>query len=181
MIAHTCESELLDFFRRDSSGKKNMYVKMNETAVCDSSAILHVDLGSCISCVMAGLDDEGMMWLAANHLFKSRDQNDDLSLFHIAALHGSLTEKGIGNITCLGLFGGGYNENSPAGKVARKNVLSSLESISIFNLCVELFETGYRQSLSLYSSDSRKAVLLRHKNITTGSVTIYEFPYAQWF
>jgi len=181
MIAHTCESDVQDFFRRESSGKRGIYVKMNETAVCDSSAILHVDLGSCISCVLGGLDSEGMMWLAANHLFKSRDQNDDLSLFHVAALHDSLSARGIRNITCLGLFGGGYNENSPAGKIARKNVLSSLESISIYNMCVELFETGYRQSLSLYASDPRKAVLLRHKNISTRSVTIYEFPYAQCF
>lgn len=180
MISYKNDTAMIDLFRKESAYKKNIYVKMNETALGDSSSVIHVDLGSCISCVLAGMDETGMVWIAANHLFKSREQNEDLSLYHIAALYESLQKKGITNISCLGLFGGGYNEHSPAGTIARKNVLSSLESISIYNMCVTLFETGYRQSLSVFSSQSRNAIFLKHKNMSSSEIAIYEFPFSKY-
>lgn len=181
MITHQCQSHKQDFFNRESMDKHSIYVKTNDTVVCDSSAVLHVVLGSCISCVLTGADPSGRIWLAANHLFKSREQNDDVSLYHIAALHDTLSSKGVRNISCLGLFGGGYSANSPAGKTAKNNVITSLESISFFNMSVELFETGYKQSLSICVSGRKNAVLLRHKTISSGSTVIYEFPADAYF
>ncbi len=181
MITYRNESDIEQIFKQDAAYLKNVYVKMNETALCDPYSALHVDLGSCISCVLAGMDENKDVWIAANHLFKSRTENDDISLFQIAALIDSLSQKGIVKICCLGLFGGGYNENSPAGKIARKNVLSSLETISIYDMHVAIFETGYRQSLSMYASQKRQSVLLRHKNMMTNELVYYEFPYIDYF
>ena len=101
-------------FYRESRGKKVCYVHINQAVVKDESHMIHIDLGSCASVVLCGLDGAGKAWFGVNHLFKSRIANSDMALEQVAALYNSMKEQDVKRICCLGLFGAGYRENSLA-------------------------------------------------------------------
>ncbi len=73
-------SQPKSIFDVENRKKKRCYVRMNEIMVVDSSHTIFIDLGSCVSVVLCGINSEGKVWVGANHLFKSRDENMDLSL-----------------------------------------------------------------------------------------------------
>ena len=169
-----------DFFR-ESRGKKVCYVHMNQAVVKDESHLIHIDLGSCASVVLCGLDGAGKAWFGANHLFKSRIANSDMALEHIAALYNSMIEQDVKKVCCLGLFGAGYRENSLAKSTAQMNVLTILEALSLYNLSIEIFQTGYSQGISILKSDARQSFLIMHKNLGEKSMRIIEIPLIQIF
>ena len=170
-----------DDFYRESRGKKVCYVHINQVVVKDEGHMIHIDLGSCASVVLCGLDGEERAWFGVNHLYKSRVENSDMALEQVAALYNSMTERNVKQICCLGLFGAGYRENSLARSVAQLNVLTILEALSLYNLSIEIFQTGYSQGISVLKSDSRRSFLIMHKNLGERSVRVIEIPLIQLF
>jgi hypothetical protein len=168
-------------FYRESRGKKVCYVHINQAIVKDESHMIHIDLGSCASVVLCGLDGAGKVWFGVNHLFKSRIANSDMALEQVAALYNSMTEQDVKRICCLGLFGAGYRENSLAKSTAQMNVLTILEALSLFNLSIEIFQTGYSQGISMLKSDARQGLLIMHKNLGEKSMRLIEIPLVQIF
>jgi hypothetical protein len=168
-------------FYRESRDKKICCVHINQAVVKDESHMIHIDLGSCASVVLCGLDGTGKAWFGVNHLFKSRIENSDMALEQVAALYNSMTEQDVREICCLGLFGAGYRENSLAKGVAQLNVLTILEALSLFNLSIEIFQTGYSQGISVLKSDARQSFLIMHKNLGERSARIIEIPLIQLF
>jgi chemotaxis receptor (MCP) glutamine deamidase CheD len=168
-------------FEQESRKKTKCYVRIDDTVVRDSDYVFHIDLGSCSSVVLCGMDPDNKVWIGINHLFKSRDKNMDMALLHVSELYNSLTEKNVSRIHCLGLFGAGYRKNSPAREVARKNIMTTLEALSIYNLTIELFQTGFSQGITILKSDERNSFLLRHHNIGSKETKIIEIPLSKIF
>jgi hypothetical protein len=104
-----------------------------------------------------------------------------MALEQVAALYNSMKDRDVKRICCLGLFGAGYRENSLARSTAQLNVLTILEALSLFNLSIELFQTGYSQGISVLKSDARQSFLIMHKNFGEQSVRIIEIPLIQLF
>lgn len=104
-----------------------------------------------------------------------------MALEHIANLVNSLTEKNAGTIRCLGLFGAGYREKSLAKNLAQMNVLSILEALSLYNLSVEIFQTGYSQGITVLKSDQRESFIIKHHTLGDKKSRIIELPLVQIF
>ncbi|MBN2158412.1 MAG: hypothetical protein JW807_03380 [Spirochaetes bacterium] len=168
-------------FNRESRDKKICYVHVNETVVKDERHMIHVDLGSCASVVLCGIDDSRTVWFGANHLFKHRVENSDKALEQVASLYNSMVERGAARICCLGLFGAGYREKSVAKSTAQLNVLTILDALSVFNLTVEIFQTGFSQGISVLKSDARDSFLIRHHTLGEHTSRIIEIPLIQLF
>jgi hypothetical protein len=168
-------------FYRESKGKKICYVHINQAVVKDESHMIHIDLGSCASVILCGLDSAGKAWFGVNHLFKSRIENSDMALEHVAALYNSMKEQEVDKICCLGLFGAGYREKSLAKNVAQMNVQTILEALSLFSLSIEIFQTGYSQGISVLKSDARESFLIMHNNLGEKKVRMIEIPLVQLF
>jgi len=134
-----------------------------------------------VSVVLCGKDDNGTVWIGVNHLFKSREENMDMSLKYVSELRTKLIEKNVKDIYCLGLFGAGYQENSLAKNVARKNIMTIIEALSIFDFNIEIFETGYSQGISIQYSEKRQSFLIRLQNLNTKEINIFEVPLAKIF
>ncbi len=168
-------------FETEAMKKKSRQVGIDDVAVDSSDRVFHIVLGSCVSVVLCGKDETGKVWLGINHLFKSRRENTDMSLQHVADIYNSLTDRNIANIQCLGVFGGGYRERSAAKEVAKQNVMTVLEALSIYNLTIELFLTGYSQVISILKSDERNSFLIKSQNIDSRETEIIEIPLAKIF
>jgi chemotaxis receptor (MCP) glutamine deamidase CheD len=168
-------------FSLECRGKKTCYVHINETVVRDESHVIHVDLGSCVSVILCGIDDKGKAWFGVNHLFKSREENSDMALEQIVRLRTSMTDVGVKKICCLGLFGAAYREKSLARNVAQRNVLTVVEALSLYNLNVEIFQTGYSQAIVVLKSDSRESFLIQQKELKNMKSHIIEIPIIQLF
>jgi chemotaxis receptor (MCP) glutamine deamidase CheD len=168
-------------FRKESRSKKFCYVNINQTVVKDEAYVIHIDLGSCVSVILCGVDDKRKAWFGVNHLFKSRVEYSDMALQQVAGLYNSMTEQGIKHLCCLGLFGAGYREKSFAKETAQRNVLTILEALSLYNLNVEIFQTGYSQNIRVLKSDSRDSFLIRHHNLNENKSHIIEIPLIQLF
>ena len=52
-----------DIFHDEYSQKRKCYVKWKETAVESSDAALIVDLATCVSVMLAGIDSNGQVWM----------------------------------------------------------------------------------------------------------------------
>lgn len=175
------EPDLKKIFNEEYSRKSKCFVTINQACVNDSSYAFHINLGSCASVVLCGKTAENKILIGANHLFKSRDKNDDMALIQIAGLHNSLIEQNAVQVACLGLFGAGYREKSIAGQVAQKNIMGILEALSFYNLSIELFQTGYSQDVTLLKSDRRNSFLINHYNMHTKEKKIIEIPLDKLF
>jgi chemotaxis receptor (MCP) glutamine deamidase CheD len=168
-------------FSLECRGKKVCYVHINETVVKDESHVIHVDLGSCVSVILCGMDDRGKIWFGVNHLFKSREENSDMALEQVAHLQAMMTDAGVKKICCLGLFGAAYREKSLARNVAQRNVLTLVEALSLYNLNVEIFQTGYSQAIVVLKSDARESFLIQQKELKTMKTHLIEIPVIQLF
>jgi len=165
----------------ECKGKKTCYVHINEAVVRDEGHVIHVDLGSCASVILCGIDDTGKVWFGVNHLFKSREENSDMALKQIAQLHTRMTDLNVKKISCLGLFGAAYREKSLARQVAQRNVLSLVEALSLLDLEVQIFQTGYSQTIIVLKSDSRESFLILQKELQTMESHLIEIPLIQLF
>jgi chemotaxis receptor (MCP) glutamine deamidase CheD len=170
-----------ELFNQECKSKKICYIRVNETVVKDENFALHIDLGSCVSVILCGIDADRKTWLGANHLFKSRVENSDMALEQVAELYNGMTSQNVKHICCLGLFGGGYREKSLARNTAQRNVLTVMEALSLYKLNVELFQTGYSQTIRVLKSNSRDSFLIRHQQLDEGLSRIIEFPLDQFF
>ncbi|MBN2077957.1 MAG: hypothetical protein JW838_03270 [Spirochaetes bacterium] len=170
-----------ELFRRESRGKQACFVHVNDSMVCDESHVLYIDLGSCVSVVLCGIDEGRRAWLGANHLFKSRIENSDMALEQVADLYHRMTDNGVLQVRCLGLFGAGYRERSLAKDVAQLNVRTILEALSLFNLTVEIFQTGYAQAIRVLKSDAMESFLIQHHRIGERTSRVIEIPLEQLF
>ncbi|HOT44042.1 MAG TPA: hypothetical protein PLM53_08340 [Spirochaetota bacterium] len=168
-------------FSLECRAKKMCYVHINETVVKDESHVIHVDLGSCVSVILCGMDDGGRVWFGVNHLFKSREENSDMALEQIVRLQDMMTEAGAKRICCLGLFGAAYREKSLARSVAQKNVLTVVEALHLFNLNVEIFQTGYSQAIVVLKSDARESFLIQQRDLKDLKTHLIEIPVIQLF
>lgn len=168
-------------FSLECKGKKMCYVHINETVVKDESHVIHVDLGSCVSVILCGMDDKGRIWFGVNHLFKSREENSDMALEQIVRLQDRMAAAGVKKICCLGLFGAAYREKSLARSVAQKNVLTLVEALHLFNLNVEIFQTGYSQAIVVLKSDARESFLIQQRELKTLKTHLIEIPVIQLF
>ena len=158
--------------------KQRHYVKWNEAVVENSSVILNIDLGTCASVVLVGVDENKKYYLGANHLFKSRAENSDISLEQLASLINSMKDdKKCVEVQCLGLFGAGYRPNSIASKIAHRNVVATLEALSLYGLSIEIFQTGYSQGVSVLYCEQDDAFIIRCKSIEEKEKKYYQlFP-----
>ncbi|TFH43139.1 MAG: hypothetical protein E4G96_01850 [Chrysiogenales bacterium] len=170
-----------DIFIRESRGKTVCHVRINESVVRDESNLIHIDLGSCVSVLLCGIDAGRKVWLGANHLFKSRIENSDMALEQVADLYNRMIENGVTQVRCLGLFGAGYREKSLAREVAQLNVRTVLEALSLYNLTVELFQTGYAQAIRVLKSDLMGSFLIRHQRLGERDSRVIEIPLEQLF
>ncbi len=168
-------------FSRECRGKKVCYVHINEAIVRDESHVIHVDLGSCVSVILCGIDDRRRVWFGVNHLFKSREDNSDMALTQIGQLHKNMTDLNVSKICCLGLFGAAYKEKSLARNVAQRNVLTVVEALSLLDLEVQIFQTGYSQAIVVVKSDSRESFLIQQKELKTMKTHLIEIPLIQLF
>jgi len=163
-----------DIFHDEYSQKRKCYVKWKETAVESSDAVLIVDLATCVSVMLAGIDSNGQVWMGLNHLFKCRENDSDVSLEHISVIRDILVnDKKCTKTACLGVFGAGYKENSLSSKIARSNIITSLESLSLFDYSVELFLTGYQQNISAFYSPQKESFFIKNTNIETKDSNYY--------
>ena len=168
-------------FSRECRKKKTCYVHINETVVRDEHHVIHVDLGSCVSVILCGIDDKGRVWFGVNHLFKSREENSDMALEQVAQLHNSMTDLNVDKICCLGLFGASYREKSLARNVAQRNVLCVVEALSLLKLDVHIFQTGYSQAIVVLKSDERESFLIQQKDLKSMKTHLIEIPLIQLF
>lgn len=165
---------LCDVFQDEFSLKRKCYVKWKETAVESSDAALVVDLATCVSVMLTGIDSNGQVWLGLNHLFKCRENDSDVSLEHISEIRDILVnDKKCIKTACLGVFGAGYKENSLSSKIAKNNIITSLESLSLFDYSVELFLTGYQQNISAFYSGLKESFFIKNTNIETKESNYY--------
>jgi chemotaxis receptor (MCP) glutamine deamidase CheD len=168
-------------FLIESRSKKFCYVNINETVVKDETYVIHIDLGSCVSVILCGIDEKRKAWFGVNHLFKYRVENNDMALEQVADLYNNMTDQGARHICCLGLFGAGYREKSLAKSTAQRNVLTVMEALSLYNLNVEIFQTGFSQGIGVLKSDTRDSFLIRHQNLDKNKTHIIEIPLIQLF
>jgi hypothetical protein len=122
------------------------------------------------------MDNRNRLWMGVNHMFKSREKNDDMALHHVAELYNSLEEKNVSGISCLGVFGAAYQENSPAKDLAKKNIIQILEALNLYNLTIEVYQTGFSQGVSILKSDTLNSVLIKNFNINNKETNIIEVP-----
>ena len=169
-------------FKELCVNRKLQYVKWNEALVCGEDCVVAVDLGSCVSVVLAGYDESENVWIGVNHLFRSRHENSDMALEQITVLIDEMKNiRKCVDVRCLGLFGAGYKENSLAKKVANKNVMTILETLSLFNMTIEIFQTGFSQGVSvIYSSQFRKFII-KNTEITTQEKKYYSVSFDKVF
>ncbi len=163
-------------FKNEMRSKETCHVYWHEKKVVSEDHVVHIVLGSCVSVVLCGKDTGNRFWMGVNHMFKSREKNDDMALHHVAELYNSLEEKGVSKISCLGVFGAAYRENSPAKEMAKKNVIQILEALNLYNLTIEVYQTGYSQGVSILKSDSQNSVLIKNFNIKKRDTNIIEVP-----
>lgn len=156
-------------------------MRWNDNIVENSEYLFQIDLGPCASVVLCGKDESGTVWIGVNHLFKAREENVDMSLKHVSELRYKLLEKKVDSIRCLGVFGAGYQENSLAKNVARKNVMTIIEALDIFEFDIEIFETGYSQALAILKSDKLESFIIRVQNLNTKEVAFFEVPLKKLF
>jgi chemotaxis receptor (MCP) glutamine deamidase CheD len=168
-------------FLIESRSKKFCYVNINETVVKDETYVIHIDLGSCVSVILCGIDEKQKAWFGVNHLFKYRVENNDMALEQVADLYNNMTDQGAKHICCLGLFGAGYREKSLAKSTAQRNVLTVMEALSLYNLNVEIFQTGFSQGIGVLKSGTRDSFLIRHQNLDKNKTHIIEIPLIQLF
>jgi chemotaxis receptor (MCP) glutamine deamidase CheD len=168
-------------FLIESRSKKFCYVNINETVVKDETYVIHIDLGSCVSVILCGIDEKQKAWFGVNHLFKYRVENNDMALEQVADLYNNMTDQGARHICCLGLFGAGYREKSLAKSTAQRNVLTVMEALSLYNLNVEIFQTGFSQGIGVLKSGTRDSFLIRHQNLDKNKTHIIEIPLIQLF
>jgi len=116
-----------------------------------------------------------------NHLFKSRIKNSDIALEQVADLYHRMIDLHIQKICCLGLFGAAYRKKSMAKQIAQLNVLTIIEALSLFNLEIEIFQTGFSQGVSILKSDERESILIRHNLFEERKSRIIEIPLIQLF
>ncbi len=181
MHNHINNPELFEILEIEKKKKILRYIKWNESVVLNSAHCLQIDLGSCTSVVFCGLDSKNVLWFGINHLFKGRDENVDVALKHISTMISTLKGHGVENIKCLGLFGAGYKENSPAKRIAKLNVLSIIETLSLFDMDIEVFQTGFSQGLIIVKSDDRDSIIISNKNINSKDISIIEVPLNKLF
>jgi chemotaxis receptor (MCP) glutamine deamidase CheD len=172
---------LTEIFEKENRKKKVRHVHWNQAIVDNDDFAFHIVLGSCVSVVLCGLDESGKVWIGANHLFKARDKNDDMALQHVAELYNNIKEKITSDVYCLGVFGAAYRKNSMAREVATKNIKTILEALDLFNLKIELFQTGYSQGLTIIRSYEADAFLIKHHDIKSKETRIIEIPLLQIF
>ncbi len=163
-----------EFFNEEKKGKTSLHIKWNQAIVADCSHVFSIDLGSCSSVVLCGIDVNNTLWLGINHLFKCKNNDRDMSLEHISSLYNELQDKKVTSIKCIGIFGAGYSENSLAKKVAKENVINILEALHIFKLNIEIFQTGYMQGLSIIRSKSRNSIIIKQFNLMKKKKQFYE-------
>lgn len=175
------QDNIKDIFHSEFLRKKSCYVKWHESIVVDDSHSINIDLGSCASVVISGIDQNKKIWFGANHLFKPRDENNDIALYQISDLLHKLQDLKCDGITCVGLFGAGYKENSLAKKMAKKNVMNTLEALSLYDLSIEIFQTGFSQGVKIIRSDSRNSILVKNINISSREAEYFELPLNQLF
>ena len=172
---------LVGVFDAEASKKKIKTVKMEETVIADDSHIINLILGPCVSVIFAGQDKSGKVWFGINHMIRSRNEKVDVALKEVSALRTGLQEKGCTQIACLGLFGGSYRQESVVKPVARKNVETILEALSLFDFSIEIFETGIAQNISALKSVARKSFLIRRVNVEKKDADITEIPLSKVF
>lgn len=174
-------STLENIFRTETRGKKILNVYQDNAIVNNSSYLYSITLGSCASVILCAEDNNNEIWFGVNHMFKSRQENTDMALQHIADLYNELMEQNIEKIKCLGVFGASYKKDSSIKAIATKNIMTILEALSLFNLSIELYETGFSQNISFYKSESLHAILLKHYNIKEKETNIIEVPLKDFF
>ena len=169
-------SEIETIMKNELLSVSRTYVKTNETKICSSESALVVDLGTCVSVVLSGITNDGRLYFGANHLFKSREENSDKSLEQISLLYNDLHDRNVTRIQCIGVFGAGYREKSLASQVAQNNIITVLETLSLYKLDIEIFQTGFSQAVLLYHSQSLNSIVVRLKNLGERTFTYYKLP-----
>jgi chemotaxis receptor (MCP) glutamine deamidase CheD len=168
-------------FRSETRNKEILNVYQDNAIVNNSSYLYTVTLGSCVSVVLCGEDSKGELWFGVNHMFKSRDDNTDVALQHVADLYNKLMGNNIERIKCLGVFGASYRKGSFVKNVATKNIMTIIEALSLYNLSIELYQTGFSQHISFYKSSSLNSILIKHYNINEKATKIIEIPLDTFF
>ena len=166
----------LSIFQDEVRTKTLISVHQNKAVVNDESYAFNIILGSCVSVVLCGADSNKKVWFGINHLFKSREENDDLSLHQIANMINTLEEKSVSDVHCLGVFGAAYRKGSVVKEIAKANLLTILEALSLYNLSVELFQTGYSQGLTVLKSNTYNSFMIKLYNIKEKETKITEIP-----
>lgn len=165
-----------DFFQMALEDKKMISLKMGESSVVDCSHAFHIILGPCSSVILCGIDKKGKVWLGANHMIRAREKNLDMALKDVSELRSELLKKDILGVSCLGVFGGSYREESLTRNMAQKNIETILETLSLFFLPIEVFETGYSQDITLLYSEKRDSFLIKKTNLDRGETRISMIP-----
>jgi len=165
-----------DLFTMALEDKKIVSLKMGQHAVVSQDTAFHIILGPCSSVVLCGIDQNKKVWLGANHMIRAREENVDMALKEISELRSALLEKNVQGVSCLGVFGGSYREGSLSRNMAQKNIKTILETLSLFYLPVEVFETGYSQDLSILYSEKRDSFLIKKTNLEEAKTRIAMIP-----
>lgn len=165
-----------ELFKSVLKQKQIVPVTIGKTIITDYSHAIHIILGPCSSVVLCGLDDEDNVWLGANHMIRSREKNTDVALKDFSTLRNKLLEKHIHAISCLGVFGGSYKEGSVLTKVAKKNIESMLETLSLFHLPLEVFEIGYRQDIVILYNEKSDSFMINDINMDTNKTKLSIIP-----
>ncbi len=165
-----------DLFKMALEDKKIVSLKMGESSIVDRDHAFHIILGPCSSVVLCGVDKDGMVWLGANHMIRAREKNLDMALKDISRLRGELLSRDVQGVSCLGVFGGSYREDSLTRNMAQKNIETILETLSLFYLPIEVFETGYSQDITLLYSETRDSFLIKKTNLDKGQTRISMIP-----
>jgi len=165
-----------NLFTMAMEDKKVVSLKMGQSAIVDQETSIHLILGPCSSVVLCGIDESEKVWIGANHMIRAREENVDMALKEISELRAGLLEKNVTGVSCLGVFGGGYREKSLSRSMAQKNIKTILETLSLFFLPVEVFETGYSQDLSILYSEKRDSFLIKKTNLDKGTTRFSIIP-----
>lgn len=165
-----------DFFNMALEDKKIISLKMGQSFVVDQDNAFHIILGPCSSVILCGVDKNGRVWIGANHMIRAREKNVDMALKDISSLRSDLLKKSIYGVSCLGVFGGSYREESMTRTMAQRNIKTILETLSLFYLPVEVFETGYSQDILLLYSEARESFLIQKTNLEKGTKRIAIIP-----
>jgi len=172
---------LEETYKTETRSKKILNVYQDDAIVNNSKYLYNVTLGPCVSVVLCGIDNLNEIWFGVNHMFKSREENTDIALQHVADLYHKLMDNNIEKIKCLGVFGAHYKKDSFIKDVATKNIMTILEALSLFDLPIELYQTGFSQNISFYKSNSLNSILLKHFNINDKETSIIEIALDNFF